>query len=70
MQTFYEIFPSYKTRDLYIFGESYAGIYIPTISTYILDQNENLNKNNPDKQTIIKLTGIGIGKYRSSLNIP
>ncbi len=33
---FLEIYPEYKGRDLFITGESYAGHYIPRISSYIV----------------------------------
>jgi len=57
LQKFYNIFPSFRTSKLFIFGESYAGIYIPTISTFILNQNSNLTNGNIK----INLSGIGIG---------
>jgi carboxypeptidase C (cathepsin A) len=29
LRTWFERFPDYKTSDLYLSGESYAGIYVP-----------------------------------------
>ncbi|XP_057425077.1 serine carboxypeptidase 1-like [Lotus japonicus] len=51
-----ERFPQYKTRDLFITGESYAGHYVPQLANIILSKNK-LDKNHP----IINLKGIAIG---------
>ncbi|KAJ9159536.1 hypothetical protein P3X46_025040 [Hevea brasiliensis] len=48
-------FPEYKSRDLYISGESYAGHYVPQLAHTILYHNKKAN------QTIINLKGIAIG---------
>ncbi|RDX96683.1 Serine carboxypeptidase II-3, partial [Mucuna pruriens] len=48
-------FPHYKTRDLYITGESYAGHYIPQLAHTILSYNKLTN------HTLINLKGIAIG---------
>eukprot|EP00933_Yihiella_yeosuensis_P005917 TRINITY_DN110528_c0_g1_i1.p1 TRINITY_DN110528_c0_g1~~TRINITY_DN110528_c0_g1_i1.p1 ORF type:complete len:572 (+),score=100.70 TRINITY_DN110528_c0_g1_i1:62-1777(+) len=36
-----EVFPSMKGRPLYLTGESYAGVYIPTLAEEILNRMEN-----------------------------
>lgn len=38
---FFSIFPTYKSNPFVISGESYAGKYIPTLSTFILNQENN-----------------------------
>ncbi|XP_052149760.1 serine carboxypeptidase 1-like isoform X1 [Oryza glaberrima] len=48
-------FPEYKTRDLFIVGESYAGHYVPELAVTILDNNLLPHA------TPIKLKGIAIG---------
>ncbi|KAH7523589.1 hypothetical protein FEM48_Zijuj06G0027900 [Ziziphus jujuba var. spinosa] len=50
-----ERFPQYKTRDLFLTGESYAGHYVPQLAYTILSKNQNKN------QTKINLKGIAIG---------
>lgn len=49
-----ERFPQYKTRDLFITGESYAGHYVPQLASYILSRNKNTN------QSVINLKGIAV----------
>ncbi|KAK6121400.1 hypothetical protein DH2020_044864 [Rehmannia glutinosa] len=49
-----ERFPEYKTRDLYITGESYAGHYVPQLADLILQNNKITN------HTVINLKGIAI----------
>ena len=51
---FYEKYPHFKGRDLYITGESYAGHYIPFISARIIESQDSLDAG-------INLVGVGIG---------
>ncbi|KAH6832001.1 serine carboxypeptidase-like 40 [Perilla frutescens var. hirtella] len=51
-----ERFPQYKTRDLYITGESYAGHYVPQLANTIL-----LGNNITNQETVINLKGVAIG---------
>ncbi|TKY56026.1 Serine carboxypeptidase 42 [Spatholobus suberectus] len=39
MLKWYEKFPSYRTRELFLTGESYAGHYIPQLTSALLDHN-------------------------------
>jgi Carboxypeptidase C (cathepsin A) len=49
LKRFFEIYTSLKGKDFYIFGESYAGHYIPAVTAHLI-QNYATNK--------IKVTGI------------
>ncbi|KAB7495457.1 Pheromone-processing carboxypeptidase KEX1 [Armadillidium nasatum] len=40
LQHFYEKFPEYRDRELFITGESYGGIYIPTLCVRIVEGND------------------------------
>lgn len=49
-----ERFPDYKTRDLYLAGDGYAGHTVPLLAHSILLSNKNCN------QTFINLKGIAV----------
>ncbi|PIA61740.1 hypothetical protein AQUCO_00200021v1 [Aquilegia coerulea] len=49
--------PSFKSRPIYITGESYAGKYVPAIGYYILQQNSRLRRLSQQ----VNLKGVAIG---------
>ena len=53
---FFDKFPGYKKNDFYISGESYAGVYVPTLAYEIVKYNKL-----PNRKTTIKLKGIMVG---------
>jgi carboxypeptidase C (cathepsin A) len=53
---FFKKFPSYKGRDFYISGESYAGIYVPTLAYEVINYNKGVSESNK-----INLKGILVG---------
>merc|ERR1711976_747884 len=54
LQNFYKQFPQYQQNKFYVFGESYAGHYVPAIAHRVW-------KNNKNADFKIPLAGIGIG---------
>lgn len=40
---FFEVFKQFKPNDFYVTGESYGGHYVPTLSTRILDEPNDIN---------------------------
>lgn len=54
LQAFYDRWPAFRSRDVYVFGESFAGVYVPMIATNILDGNAR-------GEAEISLRGIGVG---------
>ncbi|KAJ8449518.1 hypothetical protein Cgig2_005540 [Carnegiea gigantea] len=53
LQRWFDKFPQYKTRDLFITGESYAGHYIPQLAKLIVQFNK--------KKKLFNLKGIALG---------
>ncbi|GIY64714.1 lysosomal protective protein [Caerostris darwini] len=43
LQNFFKKFPEFKNNEFYITGESYGGIYIPTLSLRVLTGPANIN---------------------------
>jgi len=55
LENFFKAFPQYQKSEFHIFGESYAGHYVPAISHKIWQMNK------AGQGTKIPLAGIGIG---------
>eukprot|EP00405_Crypthecodinium_cohnii_P020064 CAMPEP_0206481266 /NCGR_PEP_ID=MMETSP0324_2-20121206/38034_1 /ASSEMBLY_ACC=CAM_ASM_000836 /TAXON_ID=2866 /ORGANISM="Crypthecodinium cohnii, Strain Seligo" /LENGTH=481 /DNA_ID=CAMNT_0053958705 /DNA_START=58 /DNA_END=1503 /DNA_ORIENTATION=+ len=55
LQNFYKQFPQYASQPFYVFGESYAGHYVPAITHRIWRGNK------AGEGVKIPLTGLGIG---------
>lgn len=46
LKEFFKLFPEYSKNELFLTGESYAGIYIPTLAERVLeDSSLNLKVN-------------------------
>ena len=53
---FFRKYPEFKTKDFYVSGESYAGIYVPMLAYKIIEYNKK-----PETTEKIKLKGILVG---------
>ncbi|XP_073275029.1 serine carboxypeptidase-like 50 [Primulina huaijiensis] len=56
IQTFIGLDESFKTRPIYLTGESYAGKYLPALGSYIIEMNAHLPR---DRR--VNLGGVSIG---------
>lgn len=54
LQRLFAALPQFRANDLYLFGESYAGVYLPLLATTILDGNAAGRPH-------VNLRGIGVG---------
>ena len=53
-------FPEFRNNPFYITGESYAGVYIPTLANEIIEYNNQQQQQDHD-DTTIHLVGIAVG---------
>lgn len=60
MEAFYLKFPDMLQTDLYLTGESYAGIYIPTLARAMLQHQDEFKEKSPGNVTI-PLRGFAVG---------
>lgn len=63
VEAFYSMFPEYKTNKFFITGESYAGVYVPTLAEAILKAEE------AGTYTGAPLTGIAVGNGCSGTEV-
>jgi hypothetical protein len=63
VQSFFEKFPEFKTNKFFITGESYAGVYVPTLAEAIV------NGQKEGSYTGARLTGIAAGNGCSGTEV-
>ena len=39
LKDFFKGFPEFSSNDFYVTGESYAGVYVPTLSELVMEDN-------------------------------
>lgn len=59
---FFAGYPEFKDNDFYIMGESYAGIYVPTLAYNVIAYNQATSRDN------INLVGIAVGNGVTDYN--
>lgn len=61
LKAWYLKFPTYKTNELFISGESYAGIYVPYLAWQIYQNNLQAEFNSGIESINLKGTMVGNG---------
>eukprot|EP01039_Chlorochromonas_danica_P000975 gene975-1059_t len=63
VEAFYALYPEFKKNDFFITGESYAGVYVPTLAEAIVKATQ------AGTYTGAKLTGIAVGNGCSGTQV-
>lgn len=58
LKEFFSVYPEYRKNDFYIAGESYAGIYVPMLAYYVINNNNHIESIDDG---FVNLKGIMIG---------
>jgi cathepsin A (carboxypeptidase C) len=61
LQKFFGTFPQYRDLPFHIFGESYAGHYIPEFAYHFNEKNKEAKKEKDPDTHIINLKSVAIG---------
>lgn len=67
LQKFFTEYPQYAHLDFFLAGESYAGHYIPVLSSIILEGNEAIASGNAPEGTI-SISLVGLCKLLTSIS--
>ncbi|WKY14623.1 hypothetical protein Q1695_000282 [Nippostrongylus brasiliensis] len=63
LASFFAKFPEYKGRPFYITGESYGGVYVPTLTSALIKKIQSAGA---DSMSYVNLTGVAIGNGEMS----
>ena len=61
LQSFYKVFDHLKPYDFFVFGESYAGMFVPSVSREIHLANKKAIAEGNDDRFIVPLAGASLG---------
>ena len=62
LQNFYQVFPRLAPYDFFVMGESYAGMFVPSVARHFHMENKKaLAKGNPKDRIMVPLKGASLG---------
>jgi hypothetical protein len=61
LQNFYRVFVHLQPYNFYVMGESYAGMFVPSIARYIHLENKNAIKHKDTSRIHVPISGAAIG---------
>lgn len=61
MQNFYKVFPRFKPYDFFVMGESYAGMFVPTVARHFHFENKKAIANEDESRILIPIKGASLG---------
>jgi len=61
LTNFYKVFPELETYDFFVFGESYAGMYAPSIARRVYLETQEYRSGRTKNRVNVTVAGLGLG---------